>query len=123
VRNSSKSSWVHFPRPCLILPLHGLRPSGRLSDVLACWLRGCADFRHFLDWCAFYDLPMPADGKEVANYLLELLVDGATLPDLKRAAASIAACYEQRHCFLDQRPIRAAIAMATAQTSPNRVIN
>jgi hypothetical protein len=81
------------------------------------------DLRHFLDWCAFYGLPMPAGGDEVAEYPLDMMVDGAPLADIQRAASSIAACYEQRRCFLDPAPIRAALKIAAAQLSPGRTLN
>jgi hypothetical protein len=77
----------------------------------------------FVSWCHFHDLPMPANGEMVATYLLEMMTDGASLPDIKRAAKSIAACYAQRRCFLDSIPIKAALALAAAQLSPNRTIN
>jgi hypothetical protein len=81
------------------------------------------DFRAFMDWCNFYDLPMPVHGEEVAAYLLEMMADGASLAVIKRTAASIAACYAQRRCFLDSVPVKAALALAAAQLSPNRVLN
>jgi hypothetical protein len=107
-------------------------PSVNINSILAGWIeaertmpsaRQHDDFRAFTSWCDFYDLPMPASGEQVATYLLELLADGALLPDIKRTAKSITACYAQRRCFLDSIPIKAALALAAAQLSPNRTIN
>jgi hypothetical protein len=80
-------------------------------------------FRRFLDWAAFMGLQMPADGGDVAGYLLELLADGASLPMIKRAAKAIQGAYVERRCYLDPRPIEAALAIAATQLSPNRVLN
>jgi hypothetical protein len=81
------------------------------------------EFDQFLDWVRFYELRMPVSGKEVATYLLEIMADGASLADIKRAASAIAACYVQRRCFLDLVPIRAALKIAAAQLSPDRILN
>ena len=81
------------------------------------------EFDHFVDWCRFYELKMPVDGEQVAEYLLEMLADGATLADVKRAANAIAACYAQRRRFLDLVPIRAALKIVAAQLSPDRILN
>ena len=81
------------------------------------------DFRAFTDWCAFYGLSMPVSADEVAAYLLELAVDGASLATIRRSAASIGAHYRQRRHFLDDAPIKAALAIAEAQLAPNRVLN
>jgi hypothetical protein len=80
-------------------------------------------FRHFLDWAAFNGIDMPADAIDVANYLLELLHDGADLPMIRRHAAAIHVTYIERQTFLDPRPIEAAIAIAENQLSPNRVLH
>ena len=81
------------------------------------------DFRAFADWCDFYGLSMPVEGEDVAQYLLELMADGASLAQLERVAASVSAFYQQRRCFLDPVPIEAALVLAEAQLSPNRTIN
>jgi hypothetical protein len=47
-----------------------------------------SDFNYFADWCRFYDLPMPAGADDVADYLLEMLMNGAPLSDIERVAAS-----------------------------------
>src|SRR5262245_56228923 len=70
------------------------------------------DFSRFLDWCRFYDLPTPANGDDVAAYLMEMLADGATLAALKRAAESIGVYYKHRRYFLDWIPVEAALALA-----------
>jgi hypothetical protein len=74
-------------------------------------------------WAAFYGLRMPVSGEEVATYLLEMMVDGASLTDVKRAANAIVACYAQRRHFLDLVPIKAALKIAAAQLSPGRILN
>lgn len=66
---------------------------------------------------------MPVSGEQVAIYLLEMMADGASLADIKRAANAIAACYAQRRTFLDLVPIRAALKIAEAQLSPGRILN
>jgi hypothetical protein len=81
------------------------------------------DFRRFLDWARFHDLPMPLSGDRVADYLLERMVDGASLPEIKRTAASIIACYDEHRCFIDRLPIRAALDLAAAQLAPSRTLN
>jgi hypothetical protein len=82
------------------------------------------DMRAFIDWCRFYDVPVPARGEDIADYLIDIMVDGkAVLDELERIAASITACYEHRRCLLDPVPIRAALALAADQLSPNRIIN
>ena len=82
------------------------------------------EFRVFLDWAAFYGLHMPdVGGDQVAVYLLEMLADGASLSDVKRAANAIAACYDQSRCFLDLVPVRAALKIAAAQLAPGRTLN
>jgi hypothetical protein len=81
------------------------------------------DFRDFVDWCSFYGFAMPVNANVAAAYLLEKMDNREPLPSIKRAARSIAIGYEQRKCFLDPVPIRAALALAAAQLSPNRVIN
>jgi hypothetical protein len=102
------------------------------DSILAAWIRAETtmptqrqheDFRQLLDWARWYDIAMPLSGEEVATYLLELMADGAALPDIKRAAKSIEACYAQRRCFLDIAPIKAALAIVAAQTSPDRTLN
>jgi hypothetical protein len=102
------------------------------DNILSAWIKAEAtvpskrqheDFRQFLDWLGFYGLRMPVGGEEVAAYLLEMMADGASLAVIKRAAASIAACYAQRRCFLDMVPVKAALALAAAQLNPNRVLN
>ena len=81
------------------------------------------EFRDFMDWAAFYNLRMPVSGKQVGEYLLEMLADGASLADVTRAANAIAACYAERRRFLDLVPIKAALQIAAAQLSPDRILN
>ena len=101
-------------------------------DILAAWTaevqrmpseRQRDEFRDFMDWAAFYGLRMPVSGEQVATYLLEMLADGASLADVKRAANAIAACYAERRRFLDLVPIKAALKIAAAQLSPDRILN
>jgi hypothetical protein len=80
-------------------------------------------FREFLDWGRFHGLDMPIKANEVAAYLLEMMVDGASLADIKRAGAAISTCYNAHGCYLDARPIKGALAMAQAQLDPNRTLN
>jgi hypothetical protein len=80
-------------------------------------------FRRFLDWTIFMGLPVPPAAEDVAGYLLELLADGASLPMIKRAGKAIQGAYVERRCYLDPRPIEAALAIAATQLSPNRVLN
>jgi hypothetical protein len=77
----------------------------------------------FIRWCRFYDVPLPAHAGWVAEFILDRLTEGATLAELKRSARSISAVYTARRVFLDPAPIKAALAVAEAQTSPNRVLN
>ena len=79
--------------------------------------------RHFMDWCAFEAVPMPATGEDVAAYLLDMMADGVPLAMLERAAAAIAEAYQERQTFLDLRPIQAALEIAEAQLDEGRVIN
>jgi hypothetical protein len=81
------------------------------------------EFDQLVDWARFYGLRMPVSGEEVATYLLEMMADGASLDDVRRAANAIAACYAQRRRFLDLVPIKAALKIAAAQLSPGRVLN
>jgi hypothetical protein len=66
---------------------------------------------------------MPAEGEAVAQYLLELMADGAALSEIRRVAVSISTSYKRRRCFLDALPVEAALAMCEAQLSPDRVLN
>jgi hypothetical protein len=104
------------------------------SDILAAWsaverattmpnARQRDDFRAFADWCDFYDVAMPASGEKVGEYLLELLADGSSLALITRAAESIACVYQSRRHFLDPAPVKAALAVAAAQLSPNRILH
>ena len=101
------------------------------KEILAAWKaevqmpsqRQRDEFRDFMDWATFYALRMPVSGDQVATYLLEMLADGASLADVKRAANAIAACYIERRRFLDLVPIKAALQMAAAQLSPDRILN
>ena len=101
------------------------------KEILAAWKaevrmpsqRQRDEFRDFMDWAAFYGLRMPVSGEQVATYLLGMLADGATLADVKRAANAIAACYAERRRFLDLVPIKAALQIAAAQLSPDRILN
>jgi hypothetical protein len=81
------------------------------------------EFRDFMDWAACYGLRMPVSGDQVATYLLEMLADGASVADIGRAANAIAACYSERRRFLDLVPIKAALRIAAAQLSPDRILN
>jgi hypothetical protein len=81
------------------------------------------DFGRFLDWARFHDLPMPLSGDGVADYLLKLMVDGASLREIKRVAGSIIACYDEHRCFLDRAPLQAALDLVAAQLAPNRTLN
>ena len=81
------------------------------------------EFRDFADLAAFYGLRMPVNGDQVATYLLEMLAEGASLADVRRAANAIAACYAERKRFLDLAPIQAALNIAAAQLSPDRTLN
>lgn len=80
-------------------------------------------FSHFLDWVKFNDLAMPVEGEEVAEYLLEQMMEGATLSELERAAKAIALYYSLRSTYLDMMPVKGALAMAQAQLDPNRTLN
>ena len=81
------------------------------------------EFAQLVDWARFYGLRMPVDGEAVGTFLLEMLADGATLAEIKRAANAISAVYEERRRFLDRVPIRAALKIAAAQLSPGRILN
>jgi uncharacterized protein (DUF2236 family) len=80
-------------------------------------------FDHFVAWARFYGVPMPCSGEEVASYLLEMLADGTAEAVLRESAAAIQKVYIVRRTYLDPRPIEAALAIAAAQLSPNRVLN
>jgi hypothetical protein len=103
-----------------------------LSELLRDWIEARtvrnprqseAAFRRFFDWAAFMGLPKPADGEDVASYLLGLMADGVSPSMIKRAARAIRTGYVERRCYLDPRPIDAALAIVDAQTSPNRTLN
>jgi len=81
------------------------------------------DVREFIEWAQFWGLAMPPGGAEVANYLLEMLADGAPLPAIKHAAKAIILHYERHRVLLDRLPIKAALGMCAAQLSPNRTLN
>ena len=109
-----------------------MRTISEIDPMLRLWIEAMrmprnrnetSDFSRFVDWARFYDIPMPADGEAVAQYLLELMAEGAALPDIQRIAASISSSYKRRRCFLDALPIEAALAMCAAQLSPDRVLN
>jgi hypothetical protein len=93
-----------------------IKEAVRLPDAQA-----RSDFQHFVDWCRFYDLPMPAGGDEVADYLLEMVQSGAPLRDVERVALSIDAVYEHRRFHLDRGPIKAAIAMAAEMLADRKI--
>jgi hypothetical protein len=80
-------------------------------------------FQGFMDWCAFYQVPTPCSGIVAARYLLDLLSYGRPLEELKAAAASIKYFYRQRRAYLDEEPIAAAIELAEAQLSTERILN
>jgi hypothetical protein len=79
-------------------------------------------FAAFLDWIQDNELAMPAEGEIVAEYLMELVVDGHTLDEIQQAARSIEMFYQLRGAFLDPWPIRGALAMAQAQLG-DRTLN
>jgi hypothetical protein len=81
------------------------------------------EFRKFLDYCAFWDVPMPATGEQAAAYLIEMFADGATLETIRRAAAAICKEYEKHKTFLARKPIFAAIKLCAEQLSPHRTLN
>ena len=81
------------------------------------------DVRQFVDWCAFYNLKMPAVAEDVGEYLFELLEHEYPLRDIKRIAKSIMAYYERRKYFLDRWVVRQAMKLIEAQLSPDRVLN
>ena len=76
---------------------------GDVTSILRAWAEATVpsqrerdEFAQLVDWARFYGLRMPVSGEEVATYLLEMMADGASLADIKRAANAIAACYAQR---------------------------
>jgi hypothetical protein len=81
------------------------------------------EFDRFVMWCKLYDIDMPADGDEIAGYLLELLSDGATQARITDAADSILAVYDHHGVAIAVRPIKAALVLAAAQLAPNRTLN
>ena len=105
--------------------------SDTLDAILRNWTKAQApvsprrknDFRQFLDWSHFRGVAMPADAEDIGCYLLELLADGASLATLRRAADAIQAAYVEQRCYLNPRPIAAAIEIAANQLSANRVLN
>jgi hypothetical protein len=80
-----------------------------------------SDFAHFVDWCRFYGLEMPASGDDVAEYLLEMAQGGTPLRDIERVALSIDAVFEHRGYPIDRRPIKAAVAMAAEMLSARKI--
>jgi hypothetical protein len=81
------------------------------------------DIRRLMGWAAFYGLQMPVSGDDVAAFLLELMADGASLQEIQEVATSIMDSYERHEVFLSTRPIKAALALAEAQLSPDRILN
>jgi hypothetical protein len=81
-------------------------------------------FRHFIDWCNFHRVPTPADALDVAQYLLDLVNTGVPFDEIELAARAIRFSYDQRPevAYLDPRPIKAALAVAEAQ-SGHRVLH
>lgn len=74
-------------------------------------------------WVHFYNLKMPVSGIDVADYLTDLLMDGATLDEIERAAEAICSFYDRRRQFIDRVAIQAAVQMCADQLTPNRVLN
>src|SRR5262245_21360962 len=85
--------------------------------------RHAAAMDDFAQWVHSYGLTLPVSGRVAAGYLLELAAEGASLPDLTRAANAVAFCFDRMRTYLDIRPIRAVLALARAQTRPNRVLH
>jgi hypothetical protein len=81
------------------------------------------DLEGFAEWCTLYGIPMPASGEEIAHYLMDLLADGESLPEIQQVEESIRACYERNRVLVDWVPVRAALKLAAAQLKANRVIN
>jgi hypothetical protein len=71
----------------------------------------------YLDWADFYGVRPTGGGHIVAGYLLELAANGVPHHEIKKTAAVIS------RAFLDLAPVAAALALARAQTDPNRVLN
>src|SRR5262245_26123604 len=78
--------------------------------------RHAAGMDDFAQWVHSYGLTLPVSGRVAAGYLLELAADGASLPDLTRAANAVAFYYDRMRTYLDLRPMRAVLALAEAQT-------
>jgi hypothetical protein len=72
----------------------------------------------FTDWCNFYGVRPPASALAVAGFLLEMVADGASLEDVKAAAAAIQYMYRSQRTYLDPGTIDAALALAQAQLGP-----
>ena len=73
------------------------------------------EFRRFRTWCDFHGIALPCTGDDAAEYLLTMLEQDHHLDDIKLAADSIIAHFEEQRAALDQVPIRAAVAIADAQ--------
>jgi hypothetical protein len=80
-------------------------------------------YDRFAEWVASHGLRLPVSGHVVAAYLLRLAANGAALPTIKHAAEGIAFGYSVHRAYLDHGPVRAALVLLEAQTSPNRVLN
>ena len=80
------------------------------------------EFLLFADWVTFHGLRPPVSGLEVAGYLLELIAENVQLDRVRRAAEAIRSYYRVHRVYLDSEPIDAALALAEAQLSPERVL-
>jgi len=80
-------------------------------------------YERFVEWVASRGLRLPVSGHVVAAHLLELATNGAALPTINRAAEGIAFGYSAHKSYLDHEPVRAALVLLEAQTSPSRVLN
>jgi hypothetical protein len=76
-----------------------------------------------LGWCDHYGFRSLPTGWTVAEFLLDLLSEGAPVPVLEQAANAIQREYQWRGKFLDVRPIDAALDIAEAQLSSDRILN
>src|SRR5262245_27004614 len=82
------------------------------------------EIERFGGWARSYGLKLPVNGRVAAGYLLELAAEGASLPDVTRAAHAIAFLYDSiLRRYLDPQPIRAVLALTAAQMRSNRVLN
>jgi hypothetical protein len=77
-------------------------------------------FREFAEWLRTDDRSsLPATGVAVFNYLMHLVLNGASLPRIKNVAAAISWSHEVDGHYLDAAYIRAALAVAVKLLSPD----